>query len=296
MMKKLTVAGFLITLLIISSCSGTKNITQLRQNAETAYQQGDYETSLNDLKQVIDHYEKTGTQQECPVFGKAAECAMHLGQTDVAEDFLKKDTYTNFATEDTYISLAKIYRKQGNLSKEMMALQSCKEKFPAGEKTDTVNISLFEIYVESQNWELAEKIWPELPEISRSDEKMTEQYFKVNKALKKDLMCDQLAAELMKMDAANTTALEWKAVKYFWQAENLYQTSLKEYNNNKTNKQYKILLKALDVVTADFKKSLDYFTRLYKLDPQPEYAQYLGNIYTRLDDKKKAEYYYKLSK
>jgi len=295
-MKKLTVAGFFVIVLIVSSCSGTKNITQLSQNAETAYQKGDYETSLNDLKQVIAHYEKSGTQQECPVYAKAAECAMHMGMKDVAEDYLKKDTYTNFVTGDTYLKLAKIYKGQNNLSKEMMALQDYKEKFPEGSKIAEVNQDLFEIYVESKNWETAQEIWPELTDSIRSQENIMVQYFKVNKALKKDLVCDQLAADLLKVNEDNTTALEWQAVKYFWQAENLYQTSLKEYNQNKTNKQYRILLKALDVVTADFKKSLDLFQRLYKLDPQKEYAQYLGNIYNRLDDKKKAEYYYNLSK
>ena len=294
-MKKLIGAGFFAILLIVSSCSGTKNITQLSENAETAYQKGNYETSLNNLKQVIEHYEKAGTQKECPVYAKAAECAMHLGQTDVAEDYLEKNTYTNFVSGDTYLMLAKIYKNQDNLSKQMMALQDYKEKFPNGSRINDVNKDLFEIYVESQNWEPAEKIWPELPDSTRSDEGMMELYFKVDKTLKKDLNCDELATELLKINENNTTALEWQGAKYFWQAENLYQTSLKEYNKNKTNKQYRILLKALDVVTADFKKSLEFFQKLYKLDPQKEYAQYLGNIYTRLDDKKKAEYYYKLA-
>ncbi len=295
-MKKILVAAFLVILMIISSCSGTKSLAGYQQNAETAYREGDYQTAMNDYQQVIEHYEKSDKQKECPVYAKAALCALHLGQTDVAEDLLNKDTYTNFVTGNTYLSLAKIYRKQDNLSKEMMALQSYEEKFPAGEKPDTVNVRLFTIYVESENWEIAEKIWPELSENERADEQMLNQYFKVNKALKKDVMCDQLASRLMKLNKNNTTALEWQAVKYFWQAENLYQTSLKEYNNNKTNKQYMILLKALDVVTADYKKSLDYFNHLYKLDPKPEYAQYLGNIYTRLDEKKTADYYYKLAK
>jgi len=294
-MKKLIGAGFFAILLIVSSCSGTKNITQLSENAETAYQKGNYETSLNNLKQVIEHYEKAGTQKECPVYAKAAECAMHLGQTDVAEDYLKKNTYTNFDSGDTYLMLARIYKNQDNLSKEMMILQDYKEKYPDGSRINNVNKDLFKIYVESQNWESAEKIWPELPDSTRSDESMMELYFEVNKTLKKDLNCDELATELLKINENNTTALEWQGAKYFWQAENLYQTSLKEYNKNKTNKQYRILLKALDLVTADFKKSLEFFQKLYKLDPQKEYAQYLGNIYTRLDDKKKAEYYYKLA-
>jgi tetratricopeptide (TPR) repeat protein len=245
---------------------------------------------------IIDHYENEGTWKECPVYAEAAECALKLGQKNVAEDYLKKDTYTNFVTGDTYLKLAGIYKGMNNLSKELMALQDYKKKFPGGAKLEKVNKDLFALYVESKNWEQAQEIWAELPDSVRADENLLEQYFTVNKALKKDEVCDDLAAELLKINENNITALEWQAVKYFWQAEKLYQTSLKDYNNNKTRKQYKILLNALDVVTADFKKSLELFKRLYALDPQPEYARYLGNIYNRLDDKKKADFYYEQAK
>jgi hypothetical protein len=35
---------------------------------------------------------------------------------------------------------------------------------------------------------------------------------------------------------------------------------------------------------------------LYSVDPKPEYAKYMGDIYNRLDDKDKADYYYEKSK
>jgi len=88
--------------------------------------------------------------------------------------------------------------------------------------------------------------------------------------------------------------LDWTAKKYFWKAENRYQDELKAYEKNKTNKQYNKLLKALDIVSADFKTSLDYFKKFYTIDPNPGTAKYLGNIYNRLDDKKKADYYYRI--
>jgi len=71
---------------------------------------------------------------------------------------------------------------------------------------------------------------------------------------------------------------------------------MKAYDKKKTNKQYRKLLKALDVVTADFNKSLKYFKKLYGVDSVPEYANYLSHIYNRLSDKKKAEYYKKIAK
>jgi hypothetical protein len=70
---------------------------------------------------------------------------------------------------------------------------------------------------------------------------------------------------------------------------------MKAYEENKTRKQYARLLKAFKIVTVDFKLSLDYYTRLYKLYPRPEYAKYLGNIYARLSDEKNAKYYHNLA-
>ena len=57
-------------------------------------------------------------------------------------------------------------------------------------------------------------------------------------------------------------------------------------------KEYKRLLKALDKVYPTFRKSRDYFLKLYRIDPKPKYAKYLGNIYTRLGNEQKAKYYY----
>jgi tetratricopeptide (TPR) repeat protein len=86
--------------------------------------------------------------------------------------------------------------------------------------------------------------------------------------------------------------MKWFGEKYFWLAENRYQAEMEAYEKKRTNSQYAKLLEAFKIVTRDFKTSLGYFTRLYKLYPKPEYARYLGNIYTRLDDKEKAKYYY----
>jgi hypothetical protein len=49
-------------------------------------------------------------------------------------------------------------------------------------------------------------------------------------------------------------------------------------------------------VTAEFKLALTYFDKLYAVNPSPDYAKYIGDIYNRLDDKKKADYYYEKSK
>jgi aminoglycoside/choline kinase family phosphotransferase len=82
------------------------------------------------------------------------------------------------------------------------------------------------------------------------------------------------------------------AKKYFWRAENRYQSEMEAYEKNRTHRQYAQLLRAFEVLNADFHKSLNYFLRLYEKDPKPEYARFIGNIYLRFDDKSKARYYH----
>jgi hypothetical protein len=66
---------------------------------------------------------------------------------------------------------------------------------------------------------------------------------------------------------------------------------MEAYDKNKTNKQYKRLLEELKVVTTEFKDAKSKYENLYRLNPKPSYAQYLSNIYVRLNDKEKADYY-----
>jgi hypothetical protein len=182
-----------------------------------------------------------------------------------------------------------------NLSKELEALEIYNNEYAAGKDISAVKARLFQIYVETENWDKAKETWPAIQAEAKNSISLTEDYFVTNEALKNDSVCDLLAGELLNLDENNLVGLDWMAKKYFWQAENRYKNEMEAYDKNKTNRQYNKLLKALDIVSADFKTSLGYFKTLYGLNPAPQYAKYLGNIYNRLDDKKKADYYYGLA-
>ncbi|MFW6352275.1 MAG: hypothetical protein ACOC2E_07790, partial [Bacteroidota bacterium] len=74
--------------------------------------------------------------------------------------------------------------------------------------------------------------------------------------------------------------------------EHRYQKEMKAYEKNRTRKQYKQLLDAFEVLNADFRRSLNYYLKLYEMKPEPRYARFIGNVYLRFDDKKKARYYH----
>ena len=282
-------------ILFFSACNSSKQISSSINNAKSLYQTGNYENALQQFEEVITDYEKKNQQKECPVYGDAAYAAMRLGETDKAIGYFKKDQRSNFASADTYYQLSELYREIDNLSKELDELEAYVNKFPEGKEMEKVKRRLFEVYVESENWEQANTLWETLSEDDQEKIVLLEGYFTTNKALDNDSVCNLIATNLLGKDENNLVGLDWMAKKYFWQAEYLYQDELKAYEKNKTNKQYKKLLKALDVVSSDFKTSLNYFKKIYAQDPKPATAKYIGNIYNRLDDKKKAEYYYGLA-
>lgn len=294
-MKKSNLQSLILLALVAVACSTGTNVSKAIREGETAYQAGDYPTALQYYESVIAEYNKEGKSNECPVYFAAADAASELGMQDKAIGYLEQNRFTDRVNGDTYLQLSMLYRDKDNLSKELDALETYLDKYPDGDQTTWVHRRLFEIFIEIEEWDRATDEWFALPDSAHGDPELVEKYFLANRALKNDSICDRLGVALLEGDSENLPALDWMAKKYFWQAEYRYQAELKAYDENRTNRQYNKLLKALDEVSDDFKTSLGYFTTLYDLDPTAQTAKYLGNIYNRLDDKKKAAYYYRLA-
>ena len=295
-MKTSKIIQGLIIILILQSCVSSLNTTKLSEDAETAYQAGNYEAALIAWEQIIESSEGKGKKAKAHVYVGCGKSALALEQNDKARKYLETAREIEFSSPEMYVSLARVYKNIDNLSKEITALETYREKYPQGEKISTIKARLFETYVESENWDLAIGLWPEIETQAQSNAGLLAGYLIVNNNLENTTICDKLARQILKLEANNITALEYYAEKYFWKAENLYVSEMKAYKKNRTTKQYNKLLKALDKVWPTFRKSRDYFLKLYKIEPKKEYAKYLGKIYTRYDDKQKANYYNKRAK
>lgn len=285
--------GFLSIILIslMAGCGAGKQLSQKNATAESYYIAGNYSDALSAYSEIIEVYENNNNSTDCPVYTKAGESALKTGNTELAVDYLKKAGNSNFVVESTYFYLAQSYNQIDNLSLEMMALVDYLEKYPEGDEVDAVKNSLFYTYVESDNYEKALNLWPDVHANNKQDVQLLEAYFAVNKGLDNTDSCNDVAQQLLSLDAENIVALNWFGKQYYREAEDRYRKEMEAYEKKKTNKQYSILLKALDVVTADFKKSLSYFKKLYAIEPTPKNANYLRHIYGRLGDKKKEAYY-----
>lgn len=227
-------------------------------------------------------------------FALAAQMAYKADDMEQAVKWYDQARYKNFGDAEMYLTLAKIFQKQKNISKELSALEYYKTNF-TGDMNE-VNNRLFELYNEVKMVDEALKAWGGMDDVSKSEITNLNAYFMINKSLENKDVCDSLSMVILEKEPLNVDALEWVGSKYYWLGENRYQTEMEKYNKNKTNKQYKILVKQLELSTADFKKALPYFEKLWKIEPGEKYASYFANIYARFGDETKVKYYKKYMK
>lgn len=289
MLKKLSPA--ILLLILFSACSSTRPISEIRGEGNSAYRLGDYENALKTFEAVIITAESKGKVADVKDYAGAGKSAHALCDGSKAQKYLEEAQELKSTDSDVYAALADVYYNIDNLTKEIGILEYYQEKYPTGNKIKLMQTRLFEAYTKSEDWNMALNLWPIVKDNTKYTQVLLESYLKINQGLENKEECDKTAKQLLRVDNKNMIALEWSAERYFWKAENLYQKEMAAYDKKKTNSQYAKLLKALDIITMDFKRSRDYFEKLYEANPRPHYAKYLGNIYARLDDKAKAKYY-----
>jgi tetratricopeptide (TPR) repeat protein len=279
-------------LLIFAACSGSRYLEKTARG-EKAFRAGDFGTALAVCEEIIGDMGKKGKQSTCNIYSMAGISAFELGEYPRSLDHLLKAQQVGCTDGPMYLYLARNYQHIDNLSKEISALEAYLEKFPQGSDAADARNRLLQTCIESEDFELAGILWMEMDSASREDVGNLETCLQLNRMQENDRLCDSLAAIILVKDPDSEPALKWFGEYYFWKAENSYQYQMKAYEENHTRKQYAILLEAFKQVSIDFRKSRDYFLKLYKINPDPGYAAYLGNIYTRLEDDEKAGYYRK---
>lgn len=280
---------FVLAIALLASCSSTKQIGSLKINAETLEQSGDSNGAVNAWKA---YFEETAIEDVAGAdFAQAAKSAFKADQTELAISWFDQARYKNYADAAMYQSLAEIYHSQDNLSKELSALEYYTDNF--GTDNAQINARLFLVYTEISDFNKAIEAWSGMKSEDKNTENFLVDYLEVNKKLENESVCDSVAEVLLSMNSNQFEALDWMAKKYYWDGQNRYNAEMKKYEQNKTRKQYNILVKELEKVTADFKKALPYLENLWEQKPGKEYAGYFANIYARFGDEQKAEYYKK---
>jgi tetratricopeptide (TPR) repeat protein len=287
------ITATLIIVFLFFACTSTKTLVNNLHEADHAFTEQNYEIALAKYEVIINTNRTNQVDSDAKIFENAGLSAFYIGNVGKTLEYLDRVRHREDLDPKTYLALAWANRQIDNLSREITALEAYTEKFPEGEDILETRIRLFETYVESRNWDLANQLWPTLDEMVYSNENHLNAWFHVNSGLDKEDLLDEIAEKLLALSPDNEDALFHMAKNYYWMAENRYQKETKAYEQNRTHRQYATLLKGFEILNADFRKSLDYFLKLYEANPKAEYARYLGNIYMRFNDEKKAEYYHR---
>ncbi len=287
---------FLILLVILSGCAASNQNKQLNNDAKSAMASGDYQKALANYENIIALNKANNKETDGSVYNNAGIAAWGLQQTEKSIDYLETAKRLSSTSEETFSTIAKAYRKIDNLSKEISNLEEYVQRYPQGREILPVRTQLFDAYDRSENWEQGEQLWPTLDSAAHNNTVYLTGYLRIKRKLEKVDERDNLAKQILKKDKNNIEALETLAEKHYYIADETYVREMKAYEKNKTMKQYNQVTEAIKRVNQDYKTARDYFERLYKLNPNPRYANFLGNIYTRFENKEKANYYYRLAK
>lgn len=295
-MSKITLLAALFISLFFMGCSSTSSLTQQTDKAKQAFATGDFETAFTLYNTLIEQQKSAKKEISGEIYSAAAKAAFKAKKINEAAGFFKEAYYKDYADADMYATMISIYKSIDNLSKEIDALEYFTQHYSSDSRFADLNMRLLETYIESENWDKAVNLWTSFSPEVQSDIKTMELYLTAQKELENYTVADKLASDILKKNSKSKVALERMAEKYFWKAENRYQAEIDAYEKKKTNKQYSIMLKALEGITVDFKKALNYYQKLYKSYPSKEYAKQMANIYARFQDKKNSDYYRRLSK
>ena len=278
-------------LLFLISCGAPKTVVNYQQLASDAMEVDQYSLAIEHLQKYISQQVANEQIIDPKVYAELGKAYFKSEQYEKAEESFDRARDKNYADGEMYVMMSQRYRSIDNLSKEITALEYYRDHLSPTKDSSQMRNRLFETYVISENWQKAENTWSLMDSTTKEKGSYLQYYFDLKRELEDKEACDALAEKLLNIYPKSGEALEWLAKKYYYLAENRYQSSMETYNEKKTNKQYKILLKELDMVTADFKKSLKYFEPLWEMEDGKKYAVYLANIYARFDDKKKSDYY-----
>ena len=279
------------------SCSTSKlpkeTVTQ-KERAVAAAAAGDYSQAVQMWISWFENQDSRNQDIEFSDYALAASDAYRAENNQLAVQWYDKARLAGYKGADMYVAFIHIFRKQNNLSREMTALQALSDGYPEESSQLNVNGRLFEIYMETDRTKAYQQ-WASLPVEYKVKESSLSNFFILTKQFEEEALSDSVATELLKVNGTHIPALEWMAGKYYHKAENQYQREMDKYNKNRTHVQYTFLLNELKKISEDFRKSRDFFEKLWAQDKNSRYAAFLANIYTRLDNPDRAAYYRKLS-
>ncbi len=289
---KNTYSVFLVLFLFAAGCKTTVNLTEFRTTAVEAEESGDYILATERWEYYFNQL-PPDNEVEDSVYAHAAQTAFEASKLEKSLEWFEQARQKGYDEPSMYQTLAQIYQYQGNISKELTALEEYIDK---SMNADPEAYSrLFSIYNTTDQPKKAVEAWERMPDTEKRTEQNLERFFTLNKQMDNDSRADSVSLALLEVAPDHVGALEWQAQKNYDLGTVRYQREMDKYEARPTTGNYQTLLRGLKAASVHFRDALQYFEKLWEVNPddRSRYAEYMNNIHVRFNDKQKADYYRK---
>ena len=272
----------LITIVLISACSPTKQLVSLESDIYPLYQQGQYEKALQQYDKLLLLSKKNNlpihdTTQL--VAGKAAHKAELFEQSTALFNSID-----NLKDTEALLMGGVNYEKLGQSQEAYDYWVAKLSNFENTEHYQEILLKIYRLEQQMLNFAAANETWTKIDHQNKPD-LMFEQVTVLGNL---DKTSDALALsnQILKIDEKHEAALFWKADYYYHKAENWYQSEMTKYNRNANYTTYAYLRRELKKISADFRTARDLLETLHTMAPENKrYIGYLINTYLRLEMK-----------
>lgn len=278
------------------ACGSTQNLSKVTQQADLLYYQKDYQGAFEAYSNIIEQF--TAKHQPVPgaVYGNAGKSLYYSNSQKQAMEYFSLADDQGFFDEESLILRIKYFAGIDNMSKELDCLEKYSDHYPDGADIAYVKGRLFLRYAEMREYEKAYQCFQKMQPELKDEIEYLEKYHNVCEKSNHKADANSTAQLLYNLNPNNLIGLNYVAYNAYINTENEYVAAVKAYEAKKTQAAYKVMQQKTAPLAARFKTAKNYYVKLYNLYKRPHDAEILARICTRLNDKKTAAYYEKLSK
>ncbi len=277
--------SLIITSFLIVSCNPLKQLQSEQTTAEASYSTGNYEQAYKQLSTIITKYEQNNIEIPYQLYLKAGASAAEIKNYNASVNHYNKALEDSVTTDAVKGLIAGLNHSE-QYEKVSDGLIKYKEFLINKDENEYFNSTRFQNEVNKGN---QENIVDAFAGLSHPNEKQSMIYIQSLDGLGKTKEAVKYCNELVEKNPDFLEAKEWKAIYYYNQAEEWYESEMAKYNKDKNYTAYIYLKRDLKKISAIFRKAKKEFEDLHQAKPQEKkYIKYLKNTYIRLEMKKEA--------
>ncbi len=279
MMKKIL---FISLSILFVACNPLAKLPGLQSSADTAFDQGNFQTAYDLYKQYVDLSNSNAAEVSDDIYTNLALASANLDLFDEADalfgKLLKNPENASLALDYAQILQSKDKAQEELALWDQYSFEDAKLNVRKIERQVALNS-------QTEQFDASIAAYEAKGDLLLSKE-TTMSYIKALEATGKGQEALKLSSTLIKTEPEYTEVKIWKAKYLYERADKRYKYEMAKYNKNKNATTYAYLRRDLKKISSDFRASRDLFEQLHKQNPEEKmYIKYLKNCYLRLEQK-----------